>query len=48
MTSIEIPDYDIEAGIKVGVTGSLAKGKKFTIDITNNNINQLSLIGRAR
>lgn len=48
MTSIEIPDYDIEAGIKVGVTDSLAKGKKFTIDISNKNINQFSLIGRAK
>uniref|UniRef100_A0A673FPX3 Apolipoprotein B-100-like n=1 Tax=Sinocyclocheilus rhinocerous TaxID=307959 RepID=A0A673FPX3_9TELE len=48
MTSIEIPDYDIEAGIKVGVTDSLAKGKKITIDISNKNINQFSLIGRAK
>lgn len=48
MTSIEIPDYDIEAGIKAGVTDSLAKGKKITIDITNKNINQFSLIGHAK
>lgn len=48
MTSIEIPGYDIEAGIKVGVTDSLAKGKKFTIDISNKNINQFSLTGRAK
>ncbi|XP_026089616.1 apolipoprotein B-100-like [Carassius auratus] len=47
-TSIEIPDYDIEAGIKVGVTDNLAKGKKFTIDISNKNINQFHFIGRAK
>ncbi|RXN25662.1 Apolipoprotein B-100-like protein [Labeo rohita] len=47
-TSIEIPDYDIEAGIKIGVTDSLAKGKKITIDISNKNINQFSLIGRVK
>ncbi|XP_016329670.1 apolipoprotein B-100-like [Sinocyclocheilus anshuiensis] len=47
-TSIEIPDYDIEAGIKVGVTDNLAKGKKFTIDISNKNINQFSLTSRAK
>ncbi|XP_043075498.1 apolipoprotein B-100-like [Puntigrus tetrazona] len=48
MTSIEIPDYDIEAGIKVGVFDSFAKGKKITIDFSNKNINQFSLIGRAK
>uniref|UniRef100_A0A9J8CEX0 Vitellogenin domain-containing protein n=1 Tax=Cyprinus carpio carpio TaxID=630221 RepID=A0A9J8CEX0_CYPCA len=47
-TSIEIPEYDIEAGIKVGVTDNLAKGKKFTIDISNRNINHFSFIGRAK
>ncbi|XP_051511043.1 apolipoprotein B-100-like [Myxocyprinus asiaticus] len=47
-TSIEIPDYDVEAGIKVGFTDSTAKGTKITIDITNKNIPQLSLIGRAK
>ncbi|KAG1928722.1 apolipoprotein B-100 [Pimephales promelas] len=47
-TSIAIPDYDIEAGIKVGVTDSIAKGKKITIDISNKNIQQFSLIGRAK
>uniref|UniRef100_A0A673JJC8 Apolipoprotein B-100-like n=1 Tax=Sinocyclocheilus rhinocerous TaxID=307959 RepID=A0A673JJC8_9TELE len=47
-TSIEIPDYDIEAGIKVGVIDNLAKGKKFTIDISNKNINQFSLTSRAK
>ncbi|ROJ39902.1 Apolipoprotein B-100, partial [Anabarilius grahami] len=45
---IAIPDYDIEAGIKVGVTDSIAKGKKITVDISNKNIHQFSLIGRAK
>ncbi|XP_030627114.1 apolipoprotein B-100 [Chanos chanos] len=47
-TSVEIPDYDVEAGIRVGLADSSAKGKKLTIDITNKNIVQLSLIGRAK
>ncbi|XP_067273062.1 apolipoprotein B-100-like [Pseudorasbora parva] len=47
-TGIAIPDYDIEAGIKVGVTDSIAKGKMITIDIVNKNIHQFSLIGRAK
>ncbi|XP_051951271.1 apolipoprotein B-100-like [Xyrauchen texanus] len=47
-TSIEIPDYDVEAGIKVGVTDSTAEGKRITFDITNKNIPQLSLSGRAK
>ncbi|KAL7887812.1 hypothetical protein AOLI_G00027860 [Acnodon oligacanthus] len=47
-TSINIPDYDVEAGIRVGITDSSAKGKKLTIDISNKNIPQVSLVGRAR
>ncbi|XP_073708815.1 apolipoprotein B-100-like [Garra rufa] len=47
-TSIEIPDYDIEAGIKIGVIDSLAKGKRISIDFSNKNINQFSLIGHAK
>ncbi|KAL7872224.1 hypothetical protein SRHO_G00072070 [Serrasalmus rhombeus] len=47
-TSINIPDYDVEAGIRVGITDSSAKGKKLTIDISNKNIPQVSLVGSAR
>uniref|UniRef100_UPI0037E9B8DE apolipoprotein B-100 n=1 Tax=Semicossyphus pulcher TaxID=241346 RepID=UPI0037E9B8DE len=50
-TEVVIPDYDVEAGIKLAVTDSEAKGKKMrgiTIDVTNRNIPQLSLIGRTR
>ncbi|KAM6969587.1 apolipoprotein B-100 [Tautogolabrus adspersus] len=50
-TEVVIPDYDVEAGIKLAVTDSEAKGKKMrgiTIDVTNKNIPQLSLVGRTR
>ncbi|CAB1335350.1 unnamed protein product [Coregonus sp. 'balchen'] len=50
-TEVHIPDYDIEAGIKLAVTDSNVKGKKMrgiTLDVTNHNIPQLSLVGRAR
>uniref|UniRef100_A0A8C7F9V4 Vitellogenin domain-containing protein n=1 Tax=Oncorhynchus kisutch TaxID=8019 RepID=A0A8C7F9V4_ONCKI len=44
--NVQIPDYDVEAGIRIGLTDSRANGKSITIDITNKNIPQLSLIGR--
>ncbi|XP_041668257.1 apolipoprotein B-100 [Cheilinus undulatus] len=50
-TEVVIPDYDVEAGIKLAVTDSEAKGKKMrgiTIDVTNKNIPQLSLVARTR
>lgn len=47
-TQIEIPDFDVEVGLKVGMTDSSAKGKSITIDISNKNVPQLSLIGRAK
>ncbi|XP_036405455.1 apolipoprotein B-100-like [Megalops cyprinoides] len=47
-TDIQIPDYDVEAGIRLGITDSSTKGKKITFDITNKNIPQLSLVGRAK
>uniref|UniRef100_A0A672YEF9 Apolipoprotein Ba n=1 Tax=Sphaeramia orbicularis TaxID=375764 RepID=A0A672YEF9_9TELE len=51
ITEIVIPDYDVEAGIKLAVTDSDFKGKAMrgiTIDVTNKNIPQLSLVGRTR
>lgn len=48
---VQIPDYDVEAGIRLAATDSNVKGKKMraiTIDVTNKNIPQLSLVGRAR
>ncbi|XP_035534608.1 apolipoprotein B-100-like [Morone saxatilis] len=47
-TQIEIPDFDVEAGVKIGLTDSSAKGKTLTLEITNKNVPQLSLIGRAK
>uniref|UniRef100_UPI003AAA740B apolipoprotein B-100 n=1 Tax=Centroberyx gerrardi TaxID=166262 RepID=UPI003AAA740B len=50
-TEVVIPDYDVEAGIKLAVTDTNTKGKKMrgiTIDVTNKNIPQLTLVGRTR
>ncbi|KAM4600709.1 apolipoprotein B-100-like [Polymixia lowei] len=47
-TTIEIPDFDVEAGIRVGYADSSAKGKSITFEVTNKNIAQMSLIGRAK
>nr|XP_046228823.1 apolipoprotein B-100-like [Scatophagus argus] len=47
-TQIEIPDFDVETGIKVGMTDSNTKGKSISLEITNKNVPQLSLTGRAK
>ncbi|CAL8315646.1 unnamed protein product [Lota lota] len=47
-TNVQIPDYDVETGIRVGMVDSSSKGKSLTFDITNKNIPQLSLISRAK
>lgn len=50
-TEVLIPDYDVEAGIKLAVIDTNSKGKKMrgiTIDVTNKNIPQLTLVGRTR
>ncbi|KAF6723984.1 Apolipoprotein B-100 [Oryzias melastigma] len=47
-TQIQIPDFDVESGIKIGVSGSNAKGKSIIFEISNKNELQLSLIGRAK
>lgn len=50
-SEIIIPDYDVEASINMALTDGDHNGKKtrgFTFDITNKNIPQLSLVGRAR
>lgn len=51
VVDVVAPDYDIEAGIKLGVTDSDGKGKKMrgiVVDVTNRNIPQLTLVGRTR
>ncbi|XP_029316837.1 apolipoprotein B-100 [Cottoperca gobio] len=50
-SEVVIPDYNVEAGIKLAVTDNDAKGKKMrgiTIDVTNRNIPQLTLLGHTR
>lgn len=51
VADVVIPDYDIEAGIKLALLDSDAKGKKMRgimIDVTNRNIPQLTLVGHTR
>uniref|UniRef100_A0A7N8Y5J6 Apolipoprotein Bb, tandem duplicate 1 n=1 Tax=Mastacembelus armatus TaxID=205130 RepID=A0A7N8Y5J6_9TELE len=47
---IEIPDYDVEAGVRLGVVDGKTKGKgthSISLDFINKNIPQLSLVGRS-
>ncbi|TDH00514.1 hypothetical protein EPR50_G00189250 [Perca flavescens] len=47
---IQIPDYDVEAGLRLGVVNGNTKGKgthSISLDVINKNIPQLSLVGRA-
>ncbi|KAK1875569.1 Apolipoprotein B-100 [Dissostichus eleginoides] len=47
---IQIPDYDVEAGLRMGVVDGNTKGKgthSISLDLINKNIPQLSLVGRA-
>ncbi|XP_071776893.1 apolipoprotein B-100-like [Centroberyx gerrardi] len=49
-TDIQIPDYDVEAGFRLGVVDGNTKGKgthSIYLDLVNKNIPQLSLVGRA-
>lgn len=50
-TDIQIPDYDVEAGVRLSFTDSNARMKglhSITIDIVNKNVPQVSLIGRTK
>ncbi|MBN3301215.1 APOB protein, partial [Amia calva] len=51
-SDFKIPDYDVEAGVKLGATADgMYKGKKtyiLSLDVTNKNIPELTLVGRAR
>ncbi|CAJ1077022.1 apolipoprotein Bb%2C tandem duplicate 1 [Xyrichtys novacula] len=47
---LQIPDYDVEAGLRLGVVDGNTKGKgthSISLDLINKNIPQLSLVGRA-
>lgn len=48
---IQIPDYDVEAGVRLGVIDGNTKGKgthSVSLDFVNNNIPQLSLVARTK
>ncbi|KAM9840239.1 apolipoprotein Bb, tandem duplicate 1 [Aulostomus maculatus] len=48
---IQIPDYDVEAGLRLGAVDGNTKGKgthSISLDLINKNIPQLSLVGRAK
>ena len=47
-TQVQIPDFDVEAGVKIGMTDGSTKGKALTLEISNKNVPQLTLIGRAK
>ncbi|KAM9466083.1 apolipoprotein B-100 [Clarias gariepinus] len=50
-SELQIPDFDVEAGIKLALLDNTGKGKKMhgiTIDVSNKKDIQLSLVGRAR
>ncbi|KAJ8269867.1 hypothetical protein GJAV_G00107700 [Gymnothorax javanicus] len=47
-TDVHIPDLDISGGLRLGVSDDSTNGKAIMIDITHNNIPQVSLIGRAK
>lgn len=47
-TEVQIPDFDVEVGAKIGMAGDSANGKSIILEISNKNIPQLSLIGRAK
>ncbi|CAJ1077021.1 apolipoprotein B-100-like [Xyrichtys novacula] len=47
---LQIPDYDLEAGLRLGVVDGNTKGKgthSISLDLIHKNIPQLSLVGRA-
>ncbi|XP_077444059.1 apolipoprotein B-100-like [Stigmatopora argus] len=47
-SQIQIPDLDVEAGIKVGLTDDSFKDKTVTLELSNKNVPLLTLTGRAR
>ncbi|XP_051908802.1 apolipoprotein B-100-like isoform X2 [Hippocampus zosterae] len=47
-SQIQIPVLDVEAGVKVGLTDSSNKGKALSLEISNKNVPQLTLTGRAQ
>lgn len=49
--NVLIPDFDVDAGLRLGVVDWNTKGKgthSVSLDLINKNIPQLSLVGRAK
>ncbi|XP_068199368.1 apolipoprotein Bb, tandem duplicate 1, partial [Antennarius striatus] len=47
---IQIPDFDVEAGVRLGVVDAKTKGRgthSISLDLINKNVPQLSLVARA-
>ncbi|XP_054618361.1 apolipoprotein B-100-like [Dunckerocampus dactyliophorus] len=47
-TQLQIPDIDVEAGVKLGLTDSSTKGKAIILELSNKKVPQLTLTGRAQ
>ncbi|KAM6915749.1 apolipoprotein B-100-like [Xenentodon cancila] len=47
-TQVQIPDFDVEMGARIGMAENSAKGKSVIFELSNKNVPQLSLIGRAK
>lgn len=48
---IQIPDYDVEAGLRLGIADGNNKGKgthSVSLEFINKNVPELSLVGRAK
>lgn len=48
---VQIPDYDVEAGMRLGLVDGNTRGRgthSISLDFVNKNIPQLSLVGRAK
>lgn len=48
---IQIPDFDVEAGLRLGIVDGNTKGQgthSITLEFVNKNIPELSLFGRAK
>ncbi|KAK7940141.1 hypothetical protein WMY93_003467 [Mugilogobius chulae] len=47
-SQLQIPDLDVEAGLKLGMTESSSRGKALTLELSNKNVPQLSLMARTK
>lgn len=48
---VQIPDYDVEAGLRLGLNDANTKGKgthSISLEFINKNIPEISLVGRAK